>query len=810
MKRIFKTLFVAALVLAAFPAFASFEQPTNVTAVQIPCTGIEITWTAPADPNAIGYIIYRNSTAISSVLGGQTLSFSDTTTVPGTNYTYYVEAVYWEQNSIPSNTASATAPASCGTDIYCPLAPMPGRLLYDFSTPTAIATWSGSVAGSISIEDNAAAIPYPSTIAVSGLNGNIAKVKVTLKNISHTWPADFGVLLVSPAGQKVILMQAVGGGSSYPLNNVTVTLDDDAISTMTNAGTIVSGTYKPTTYGVKVYPSPAPVSPYSSTLSAFNGYSPTGVWSLYVVDNSSGDEGEIAGGWTLEITTDAVTTQKYVEVYDDGINRSPDTTSGWDDGLRFWFYPDHSSLPMDKYYRLTLVSYDNHTGASAPTNWTTYTTSEPDEPSEEYFLAFHNNVTGNFHSLSAFSGDFPDNQNYSIAVVDTVGTCVGGSCTTNLNDFYVNHKVKRPSPTECLGGRCNGVTPVCAAFDDTSISDGAVNGCVMDVSISATPASTVPGGIVTYIINVKNVGDFNCSGGGSWLQDVVPDGMTYVEGSESHSANIIIGHYYKALGGILVGTDGNLNWNMNNLVVGETAWAKFDLQVQSGSCPSATIENFASGTASEKGYLQPMFFDTVSTPCALEPEITTTANGSPNPALVNQQVTWIAAVPQTSCSSPFTYSWSGTDGLSGSGQSVTKTYATTGTKDATVTISATGCQTSEIVATPVTVNPIPSPLSLTCTATPSNIVEVGQAATTTATVTGGGGVPPYTYSWTSSPAASSATGQTSQIYHPLYNTVGMKNVNVTVTDSTTPIPKTGSCSSAVQLKVIAKPNFQEF
>jgi uncharacterized repeat protein (TIGR01451 family) len=38
------------------------------------------------------------------------------------------------------------------------------------------------------------------------------------------------------------------------------------------------------------------------TLAAFNGVNPNGVWSLYVVDDSSSDNGTIAGGWSLNIS----------------------------------------------------------------------------------------------------------------------------------------------------------------------------------------------------------------------------------------------------------------------------------------------------------------------------------------------------------------------------------------------------------------------------------------------------------------------------------------------------------------------------
>src|SRR6266403_2133743 len=67
---------------------------------------------------------------------------------------------------------------------------------------------------------------------------------------------------------------------------------------------IASGTYKPTDYPPNdQIPAPAPPSPYGTNLSVFNGIDPTGTWSLYVYDDSSGDSGSINGGWTLTITT---------------------------------------------------------------------------------------------------------------------------------------------------------------------------------------------------------------------------------------------------------------------------------------------------------------------------------------------------------------------------------------------------------------------------------------------------------------------------------------------------------------------------
>ena len=148
----------------------------------------------------------------------------------------------------------------------------------------------------------APATPYPSTITVSGVLGQITTVTVTLSGLFHTFPSDIDVLLVGPGGQKLLLMSDAGG--SADVLNRTLTFDD-------SAGTFVpdiistGGTYRPTNIGTgDSFPAPAPAGPYSSALSAFNGTDPNGIWALYVVDDAAADVGSIAGGWSLSFTTD--------------------------------------------------------------------------------------------------------------------------------------------------------------------------------------------------------------------------------------------------------------------------------------------------------------------------------------------------------------------------------------------------------------------------------------------------------------------------------------------------------------------------
>lgn len=154
--------------------------------------------------------------------------------------------------------------------------------------------------------------PYPSNISVSGMSGVISNVSVTLNNFQHDVAEEVDILLVSPTGQKFILVSDIGGslGLRAP---ATLTLTDYALTNLTtNQIEIPSGSYKPTNSGTgDGFPAPAPGSPYetpapagTATLaSVFNGFDPNGTWSLYVYDDFVGFRGNINGGWCLNIST---------------------------------------------------------------------------------------------------------------------------------------------------------------------------------------------------------------------------------------------------------------------------------------------------------------------------------------------------------------------------------------------------------------------------------------------------------------------------------------------------------------------------
>ncbi len=147
---------------------------------------------------------------------------------------------------------------------------------------------------------------YPSTVNVSGFSGEVLAVTVTLNGFSHTFADDVDILLVGPGGQSVLLTSDAGG--SIDVSDLTLTFEDGAAA-LPDFGPLVSGTFAPTDFGGgDTFPAPAPLEPYGTALSDFNGTNPNGTWSLFVADDVAGDVGAIASGFTLTIIATEVPT----------------------------------------------------------------------------------------------------------------------------------------------------------------------------------------------------------------------------------------------------------------------------------------------------------------------------------------------------------------------------------------------------------------------------------------------------------------------------------------------------------------------
>ena len=152
----------------------------------------------------------------------------------------------------------------------------------------------------ITINDDTAATPYPSTINVSSLPGQISKVTATVSNLGHAYLSDVCMLMVGPGGQKDLLMAQVGG--SHTVTNITLTFDD-SLSNYLTTNSPVTGTYPPTAFSTGIpFPGPAPTGPYNTNFSNLIGGSPNGSWSLYVFDDKVVDVGSINNGWSIAVS----------------------------------------------------------------------------------------------------------------------------------------------------------------------------------------------------------------------------------------------------------------------------------------------------------------------------------------------------------------------------------------------------------------------------------------------------------------------------------------------------------------------------
>lgn len=176
---------------------------------------------------------------------------------------------------------------------------LPAQFFLADTAAATVLTFGNNTPITISSANPVSGNPYPSTIAVSGFTGLTTDVVVTLV-VSHTFPDDLDILLVSPTGQKTLLMSEAGGNGD--LVNVVLTFSDAAAGFLPDSAQIVAGTYKPTNYLTgDTFPPPAPAGPYAANpLSVFDGFDPNGNWSLYVMDDASFDGGSISS-WSLRI-----------------------------------------------------------------------------------------------------------------------------------------------------------------------------------------------------------------------------------------------------------------------------------------------------------------------------------------------------------------------------------------------------------------------------------------------------------------------------------------------------------------------------
>lgn len=174
-------------------------------------------------------------------------------------------------------------------------------------TCLAWATPAAQAAGPITIGSGSGpADPYPSQLEVIGSSPIVEDVDVRVHDLRHPFADELDIAVVGPGGEGVMLMSDVGSieGTCRPDLRFS---DQATLPVSVDVLPCSGGTYLPTDddadeFDLDVFPAPAPPGLFGSSLSVFNALDPNGTWSLYVVDDTFDDGGDIAS-WTLRLET---------------------------------------------------------------------------------------------------------------------------------------------------------------------------------------------------------------------------------------------------------------------------------------------------------------------------------------------------------------------------------------------------------------------------------------------------------------------------------------------------------------------------
>jgi subtilisin-like proprotein convertase family protein len=161
------------------------------------------------------------------------------------------------------------------------------------SAVNSVASTDASISVPVNIPAGPAVVTDSINVATSGV---ICDVDLNM-DITHTFPGDLDMTLLSPAGTVVTLTTDNGTTSD---NVFAGTFWDDfanpagVLPYSSNNGLVTDHAYVNLTPVAALVPEEA--------LGAFIGESPTGVWTLTISDDASGDSG-IINTWSLTITT---------------------------------------------------------------------------------------------------------------------------------------------------------------------------------------------------------------------------------------------------------------------------------------------------------------------------------------------------------------------------------------------------------------------------------------------------------------------------------------------------------------------------
>ena len=407
---------------------------------------------------------------------------------------------------------------------------------YSFTNRTII-----NIPGAITVPSAGPADPYPAVIQVTNVTGVLRKVTVRLNQLTHTWPADIDIMLVSPAGQKVILMSDAGAG--FPVSGLNLTFDDAATASLPDQAPLTSGTFKPTDYPPADVFTNAPAGPVQFTMSAFEGFDPNGTWSLYVVDDTALNNGAILAGWTLNLTT---------------------VTPAFDLAIASSSSPE----PVAVGGALTYVSLVTNLG---PATVTGVVVTNP-IPAGSTFLSASS-------SRGTFFNDGVGNIVFSLGAFTNGGTAAVTVVVAPSQAGFVTNTVR----VSGIGGEIFPANNTSTVVSGVGVNQGLALGLV------GSPNPVTAGSTLTYTISVTNRA--GTAGSGVMVTNVLPPNVNFVSASAS------VGSVSQA-GGVVVA-------NLGALAPGATATVTIQVVPQSAGAHTNTatatavepLLNGPSGTA---------------------------------------------------------------------------------------------------------------------------------------------------------------------------------------------------------------------
>lgn len=332
--------------------------------------------------------------------------------------------------------------------------------------------------------------PYPSTLSVSGLTGQVGRVTATLAGLTHSYVHDVNALLVGPTGVRVLLLSHAADQSAA--DDLDVTFDQAAAGPIPAVGGMSTGSWQPSVYPPNVaFSNPAPAGPYSVSLSDLNGINPNGQWSLFVLDDSAGDSGAISNGWSLALTSVTPVNQ----LADIGISETA------------------SPEPVLVGNNLTYTFVITNAGPSTATG-VTFSNALP--------------TTANLVSVTASQGNYTTNG----------GVLIGNLASLPAHAFVTLTLVMQPAASGLLTN-----TASVSAFE-TDIHTGdnqaqvvsTVNLPSADVALSVTaaPDPVIVGSNLNYSVTVTNSGPGNALN--VVVTDPLPPGTVFVSGNASQGS----------------------------------------------------------------------------------------------------------------------------------------------------------------------------------------------------------------------------------------------------------------------------------